>query len=145
MPEEPPWEWVEGDRGHAALYGAITGVLLIIACAVFLTNIVSMLNLTRVWPVPALPNWLESTVLLALIVGLFFSLLFPTRYPIVRRLGISPVGIRLVFPFYRRTVEWTAVKWVGPNYVDIRTWGGSQTVRLTPEQVRGISRFLRPA
>jgi len=143
MPDEPPWEWVEGDRAKAALFRSVSFILLALSCVVLVGDILPMLNLPGLGPGPFIPLWLESILLLLLAFGVLFLIIFPTQYPIVRRLGISPIGIRLGLPLRMRTVKWSAVKWVGPNYVDLGTVFGNQPVRLTLKQVQRISRFLQ--
>ncbi len=144
MRDEPPWEWVEGDQSTASLFGVVTGVLLGVASVGFVATTISLLNLSGIWSGLVIPSWVTPACLLPMVGGVFFLILFPTRYPIVRRLGISPIGIRLEFPLRSSTVKWPAVRWIGPNYVDVKTGLGSGHIRLTANQVQRISHFVQP-
>jgi len=89
-----------------------------------------------------IPAYVESFLALLALVGAMFLGLFPTQYPILRRVGISSVGLRLVFPLRAITVKWPTIQWIGPDYMDAQLGRTRLHVRLTPGQVQQISNFL---
>ena len=142
MTDTAPWEWVEGDPGKVAVFRR--GAAVALACAGVGTVIlaVSALNLAGVASVPSVPSWVEPLWLSPTLVTVFFLSFYQIRNPVVSRLGVSPIGIRLVLPLRRFTVKWSAVRWVGPDFVDVKSRFGSAHIRLTPAQVQRISAFL---
>lgn len=147
MPDGPPWEWVDGDAIRLARYSLIMGVLLGVASLLLLASVLNSLALAGVLSASPVPFWLMNVLTWCLLVPLFlFLYLFnPRRFPMVGRLGISPVGLRMVFPLYKVTVKWGAVNWVGPDWVEVNLgrWG-SQRYRLTSDQVQRLARFTQP-
>jgi len=143
MPDEPPWEWAEGDRRKAGLFRWATGALLVMAGVGVIALTLSALSMAGFVSVPTIPAWVEPLWLAPMLVGVFFLSLYPMRNPVVGRLGISPIGIQLVFPTRRLTVKWSGVRWVGPDFVDVNTGFLGEHVLLTPYQVQRITRFLQ--
>jgi len=141
---EPPWEWVEGDRRSAALFAAVSAVLLGLFPAVILVGVLSTLNAFGTWTGLVLPAWVEPLTFFPVLAALFFLILFPGRYPVVRRLGISGTGLRLDLPLRDMSVKWTQVRWVSPDGVKLETGAGVAHYRLTPVQASRIFRFFQP-
>jgi hypothetical protein len=100
-----------------------------------------------VWSVPTslpLPFWVIFVILYSLLLPeLVFLYLVPRRFPIVGRLGISPSGLRLVFPLRKETVPWRSVRRLGTDWVEISQTLGSQRYRLTSLQAERLTRFLQ--
>ncbi|MGC2034971.1 MAG: hypothetical protein WA761_05960 [Thermoplasmata archaeon] len=92
---------------------------------------------------PILAIWAASVCLLAA-QSLLFSLV-PRRSPIVGRLGISPQGLYLALPPRGFSVPWSALKRMGPDWIEVpRPSGiGSQRFRLTAYQADRLSAFVR--
>ncbi|MFZ1024260.1 MAG: hypothetical protein WAN87_09000 [Thermoplasmata archaeon] len=146
IPNEPPWEWIHGDRARVAQFRLIVGVSLGAGILVLASTILNILGMAGAWSGPAVPFWVGSPVVaLLFLVGGFFLLGFERRYPIVSQLGISPVGIRMVLPFHNKlAANWGEVKWVGPDWVEVDRGHGSRRYKLTADQIHRLARFTQP-
>ncbi|MGA8664672.1 MAG: hypothetical protein WB809_06390 [Thermoplasmata archaeon] len=111
MSDRPPWERVAGDRANGALFRWVS---LLVLCGVLFVGYIRPIQ-TGLGRSLILPSGVVTALVLAMAFGFFFELIFPTQFPTVLRLGISPTGIQVGFPLRLRTVKWSAVKWVGPN------------------------------
>jgi hypothetical protein len=134
---------VEGDRSRAAQFLGFSIMMLAAASVLFVLTVISSLNLAGVWSGPTFPIWAEPAVMLPMMLGVFALILYPTQYPVTRRIGISAVGVRLVFPLRSLTLKWPTIRWIGPNYLDASRGLAGLHVRLTPTQVERITRFLQ--
>lgn len=67
---------------------------------------------------------------------------FPRRFPAVGRVGISPLGLRLILPLRRETIVWPDVRGVGTDRIRLSIGAGTRTFRLTPRQGQRIAHFL---
>jgi hypothetical protein len=145
MPEEPPWEWVDGDRAGAVLFGVtyvyVLGVLLLFLFAFLL----EILEMGGVVSGPAVPPWAASPLVLPpLIAAAGLVVFWPRLFAIVGRLGISPVGLRLVLPIRKVAVNWGAVRRVGVDWVTVETGRGYFRYKLTTNQAQRLNRFVQP-
>jgi hypothetical protein len=146
MPAEPPWKWVEGDRVRAAQFRIFFGVLMGYSVLVVIVLTLEFLVTVGGWSGPTIPVWAGFALLLPWAAGLFlwaFGVIW-RRFPIVGRLGISPVGLRLMIPPRGLTVRWPAVLRVGPDFVDVIPGLRVVRFRLTTNQVQQISSFRQP-
>lgn len=141
---EPPWEWVDGDPVWAARFGLLTGILLGAASclvSVLLLNWFGMLGLVSF---PSLPWWAPQVLLWSILGPEFVVFWFlPRRYPTIGRIGISPIGLRLVLPVRTVLIRWTAVRQIGPDWVYFELLGG-QRYRLTERQAARLTHFVSP-
>ena len=142
---EPPWEWVEGDPIEAARYGMVLGLFLgavLTLVAVIVAVIVGEATFGTFLPAP--PFWLiwvgEGLVVL---VGCLLIRGFPRWYPVVTRLGISPLGLRLALPRREIRFGWDGELAVGPDWVQGRFELGHPRFRLTARQSERLHRFVR--
>jgi hypothetical protein len=147
MPDLPPWEWVEGDVVRSTRYALIMGVVLGAVALLLVFVVLNGLFLAGMLAASPVPIWLLTVLNWCVLVPVFALLILfnPGRVPIVGRLGISPAGLRLVFPLFKVTVRWGAVRWVGPDWVEVSLgrWG-SQRYRLTSDQIQRLARFTQP-
>lgn len=142
---EPPWEWVDGDPLEVARYGMVIGIFVGVALAglaVLVTVTVGALTSGTLLPSP--PFWL-IWVEPALVAAVLYLLLagFPRWYPVVARLGISPLGLRLTLPRREVRFSWDTELAVGPDWVQGRVVLSSRRFRLTPRQSERLHRFVR--
>jgi len=144
MPAGASWEWVNGDAHSAAQYGLILGVILGIGTLIVSSVLLTFLGMFGIWPGPYLPL-LPSMALMYALLAAQWSLMYfyPRRFPVLGRLGISPLGLRLVLPIRGTTVSWTKVRAVGRAWMDIDS--GFLTLRfsLTLDQARKVREFLQ--
>jgi hypothetical protein len=145
MANGPPWEWVDGDPVRASWYSLIGGVFLTVGSVCFAFVVLSLLGFPdvtfgiRFW---RLDSWIFVLPLLGF--EYFFLLYIPRWIPVVARIGLSPIGVRLVtvIPIRSTTVDWTDVKSVGRDWIEVYT--GFLTLRysLTLNQAQQVRRFL---
>lgn len=143
MTDQPPWEWVDGDPVRSAQFALITGVFLGAASMLVVYFVLEALAVFQSLAVPVF-NPLFGQALLWSVLGpeLLFLYLFPRRFPVVGRLGISPVGLRLGFPLRTFSVAWESVERVGPDWVDVAPLLGTMRYRLTRPQSERLRHFL---
>jgi hypothetical protein len=144
MPEEPPWEWVAGDPVRAAQFGLATGILIGGFGALLVVCLLALAGLLTSAPSldAASPAW--TILVLAMATANFlFLYLFPRRFPIIGRLGISPVGVRIVLPLRGTTFPWPQVRDVGPDWIEVSSGTAlRERYRLTANQAERLSHFL---
>ena len=75
-----------------------------------------------------------------------FRLEFERRYPVVLRLGISPLGLRLKLPVpsirpWNIACRWTDRPVLGPDWIGIRVLGLVEKYRLTGVQAARLQKF----
>jgi hypothetical protein len=146
MPVEPPWEWVDGDPVRAGRYGLIGGVFISIAAVFTGLMIMSILNFWGVASYLSLSTsdmWLIVLPLLG--TEYFFILYVPRRFPVVARIGVSPLGLRLVvvFPIRGPVLNRTQVRGVGRDWIAVDMGLLTSRYRLTLPQGQRIRQFLR--
>jgi hypothetical protein len=142
---DPPWEWVDGNRAGPALFAVFYGVALGAAILALLADTLQILEMGSIISGPAVPPWATSpVVLLPVLAAAFLVIFWPRHFPIVRHLGISPAGLRLVFTLRKVTVNWRSVRWVGIDSVTMETRYGYHRYRLTANQGQRLNRFAQP-
>lgn len=147
-----PWEWVEGDAKRSAQYalaywislgiGAVLVVLLVLNFVPILTSTPS----TSGSPFPSLLLWELASVLIFVTGVTAFRFSFQSRYPIVARLGISPVGVRLKLPIpslraWNVGSDWADRPVIGSDWIGIRILGILEKYRLTDRQMARLRSF----
>ena len=144
MSEEPPWEWVAGDPVRAGQFGLISGIFIGAFGALLVVYGLGIVAMVTGGPFPNVGAFGWASLVVALATANFlFLYLFPRRYPIVGRLGISPVGIRMVLLVRGTTLPWPQVRDVGPDWVDVSSGSAlRQRYRLTPKQGERLNQFL---
>lgn len=149
--DEPPWEWINGDAVYAGRYGFLRGVLfggvIGLAAAYFVllgANLFGPPSAGALLPESVAVWWMP--VLLgfeaALLLGLGW---YQSHRPVVTRLGVSPIGVRIVLPAtlgQRGTVvSWWGVSVLGPQTIRLdRGWPWT-TLRLTPAQMQRLTSY----
>jgi hypothetical protein len=140
----PPWEWVDGDPVLARRFRWAT-----VANSAVSVGSLTLLVLGTYRLLAYSPTWsfVFSVIFLLSAVGLSLLAHVPRWFPVVGRLGISPVGVRFEYGFRLRplTWSWTEVKEVGPEWVTV----SSNRIlryrfRLTTNQAQRVSHFLKP-
>jgi hypothetical protein len=145
MPDEPPWEWVDGDSLQTALFRLLGGVLWGVGALLAFVSTVSILGVAGVISGLVVSSGAVIPVIsLVFTVGLLLWGLAPRWFPVTGRIGISPEGLRLALPLFKKTVIWPAVRWVGPDWVEVDRGHGSLHFKLTTHQVQRITGFVRP-
>ena len=148
MENGPPWEWVDGDpvlsrRFRRIMMADMAAMITLLALLILL--VVLQGAGVQVHPRSSDPVYAGIVVLLP--VGALFLPNLPRWFPVVRRLGISPLGVRLEAGFPERTSvwTWTEVKGIGPGWVALSKGGLiPQRFRLTAKQSERLSHFVRP-
>jgi hypothetical protein len=144
--DEPPWEWVDGDRPSAMLFDvAYEGYLAAAGFFLFVYGL-DFFDMATQLSGPAIPVWEAFPVLPLVFASLGIPLILLPRYvAILRRLGISPVGVRLKFPLRREFVPWPSVRSMGVDWITIERGSGYYVrYRLTENQARRLAHFVRP-
>ncbi|MCI4352642.1 MAG: hypothetical protein L3K14_04560 [Thermoplasmata archaeon] len=145
MADAPPWEWVEGDpvrsRRYSFLSSMVIGTSLAFVAWAFLNY--ASLNGWLVFPVAPSVLWPLLFVLVFVPLPLIL-VYYARRFPVIRRLGISPVGLRLVIPPRGFTYRWGEVTRLGTDWLEVHPLLGSQRYRLTAYQAQRMIRFLQP-
>lgn len=143
-PLAPPWEWVDGDPVWSSRFAFITGVLMGGAGALLaLTTLVLVGGVVVSVGLP-IPLVMQPLLIWAFVgPALLFMWLIPRRVPVLGRIGISPVGVRLVLPIRNLTVFWSSIRRIGPDWVDLSGAPASR-YRLTPQQARRLTHFVAP-
>jgi len=146
MPDEPSWEWVDGDPVRAAQYGLIGGVFISIAAVFAAFTIMAILSFWGVTSYPSLSSLDVWLIVLPLLGAEFFFLLYvPRRFPVVARIGVSPLGLRLVtvFPIRGPVLNWTQVRAVGRDWIVVDMGFLTSRYRLTLTQAQRVRQFLQ--
>ncbi|HTT35479.1 MAG TPA: hypothetical protein VMH78_06395 [Thermoplasmata archaeon] len=146
---DPPVEWVPGDRRWTILYGTVQVVLwalLVSDAAVYLVFFgwPGLLSPFSAWPFGNPDAWQSGLGFLS--PGLFLALgaswQLAGRYPVLGRIGISPIGLTIPGTFRNDTVPWPRVTWRDPVHLDVRGRRGALRITLTPEQAARVRGFL---
>jgi hypothetical protein len=146
MPSEPPWEWVDGDTVRSVQYGVLYGVILGAALVIVVFTFISLFDPSGLFsvPFPLLTTPLLELLFLFFLAGLFALLLLPRRVPVIGRLGVSPIGVRVILPNGGHTYYWGEVSQIGPDWLDISSLGiTSRRYKLTTAQIQRVVRFLQ--
>jgi hypothetical protein len=146
MPDEPSWEWVDGDPVRAAQYALLGGVFLSIAAVFAAFTIVGILSFWGVTSYSSLPSLDVCLIVLPLLGAEYFFLLYvPRRFPVVARIGVSAIGLRLVtvFPIHVPVLNWTRVRAVGRDWIDVDMGIFTSRYRLTLTQAQRVRQFLQ--
>jgi hypothetical protein len=140
----PIWDWVDGDPRRAAQFGFITGLLIGIAALFTAAYTLYLLGAVGAWTGPTF-SLSEILAGLGLLIGLesVLLLVYPRRYPIFARIGLSPAGLRLGMSFRDQTVSWRKVESVGRDWVALDTALLTVRYRLTLNQALRIRQYLR--
>lgn len=153
MQENPPWEWVDGDPLRVAQYtfgqGIFLGITLSLAAiwSVVLASVLLGHPLVTLGPAASMDVfWVSFAVIESvLVIQAFYLGYFARKFPIVGRLGISPLGVRLILPRREEWVGWPSLARVGIDSIEVRPYVLLQRFRLTPRQVARLDRFMRLA
>lgn len=147
---EPSWEWVDGDPVRSARFSIFQGVLFASLTLTVFGAILNFLGLLTGDRATAFFDTIEAQVILLSTTGacLLLSLAaysMPKRVPVVRRLGISRMGLRMVMGLSRRgyKVWWGEVSRVGPDFLEVSRGLFPQRFKLTPYQQQRLVRFLQ--
>lgn len=147
---EPSWEWVDGDPVHSAQFSVFQGALIASLSLTVFGAFLNFLGLLTGDRATALFDTAEAQVLLLSTTGasLLLSVVgysIPKRVPVVRRLGISRMGLRMVMGLGRRgyKVWWGEVSRVGPDFLEITRGLFPQRIKLTPYQAQRLVQFLQ--
>ena len=146
VPVEPPWEWVEGDPVRTGQHLVLAGLWVAGSGALAVLLGLDVLGIVGVLRFPLALQWVLTLLLLAwFFVGLRLLNVFPMRYPGLSRIGFSPAGVRLLGPFGDTTIQWSAVRGVGSDWVEMYRPSAARSFRfkLTPDQAEGLSRYRR--
>jgi hypothetical protein len=137
----PPFEWVDGDPIWAKRFTLIE--LASITCGA-LIPIIALLGSFGV--LQGLPGYLVALASLAGSGGILGAAIpgwwLPRRRPVVRRLGISPVELRLEYSFRKMETPWNRVRWWDPFRIEVLQWAGSSRFLLTDSQAIRIRHFF---
>jgi len=144
--DEPPWEWVDGDHVLARRFrwaaAACVGIGLVFVPLLLLDPAGMAANLSISG---ALWSGVTSVYLLLNFLVLYYV---PKRFPVMDRLGLSPVGVRLESGFVKRGLpfSWSEVREVGPDWIAVSKGSAlRQRYRLTTIQAERLSHFLGPS
>lgn len=156
--DEPPpkwvepssWDWVDGDPVRAAQFSLFQGVNLAISSIPIFVSILSILELLNnsrtvvPFAFSAVQVITFSTAGVCVILVLVGSYI-PKRFPVVRRLGMSSTGLRMVLGLRElgTKVWWGDVTRVGLDWLVVRRGLFSQSFVLTPYQGQRLVRFLQ--
>lgn len=146
MPDEPLWEWADGDPVRAGQYVMLNNLVGGAIFAVALWALLTMGGLIGwvAFPTPQTSIW-ALLIPFALVALPLLPAYFHRRFPVVRRLGISPVGVRLVMPPQGSTYyRWGEVTRLGPDWLEVHPLIGSERYRLTANQSQRLVHFLQP-
>ncbi len=141
----PPWEWVEGDPVEVARYAMVVGVFLGVALTLLAVLITAAAFAVASGTVVFTPPYWLPFVGLVPVFGVEYLLLnaWPRWRPIVARIGISPLGLRLAFPRREIRLGWDSELVVGSNWVQGRFFLRLCRYRLTSRQSERLRRFVR--
>ena len=144
MPDEPPWEWVDGDwvlarrfRSTMAASAAVgVGIL-----GLLVLGLVGVVVYPPIWPMV----W-PGFVFLYVVLNFVLIDFVPRWFPVVARLGISPVGVRFQTGFLNRgsKFDWVKVHEIGTDCIAVSSgYIIRPRYRLTTNQAERLSRFMR--
>jgi hypothetical protein len=141
----PPIEWVAGDPIWARRFKLIE-LLSIAVCALIPILILQSAFVN----ISAGANYLDGLGVIAIFVvpacGALATIpawLLPRRRPVVRRLGISPLQLRVEYSFRNLDVAWQDVRWLDPFRIEISRKLGSMQFLLTNDQASRIRSFFQ--
>jgi hypothetical protein len=143
-PPAPPWEWVDGDPVWSSRFTFITGLLMGGAAVLLVLTTLFLFGEVTISIGSPIPLVLQPLLIWAFTgPALLILWLLPRRVPVLGRIGISPVGVRLVLPVRNLTILWSSVRRIGPDWVDLSGAPASR-YRLTPLQARRLTHFVAP-
>ena len=143
MADEPPWEWVPGDPVRAGRYRWITAAGMGVWPAILALAFLRPSDLIGA-PAPTSDIWYGLAF--ACLAFTFVELVYlPKWFPVLDRIGISPLGVRFGFGFlkHEHTYVWRDVREVGPSWIAVSS-GNSlrQRYRLTANQAHRLHYLL---
>lgn len=146
MRSAPPWEWADGDPLRSSqfafltwayIFGLLVFLVILLAEAFAPTGSSGRSAESLVWVMGAELVFIVSMGLV--------RILFARWYPVIARLGISPLGLK----FRMGGSMWTPLRrWgdqviIGPNWVGIQLFGLTDRYRLTDYQIARVRGFAR--
>ncbi|MCI4353332.1 MAG: hypothetical protein L3K14_08155 [Thermoplasmata archaeon] len=140
-----PVEWVDGDLVRAREFTIVD--LVSTAIGILIPGILVWASYAGRLGAPASPLGLAGLALLVAPLGAFLAGVAVSRiarsWPVVKRLGISPVEVRLEYSFRNLRTPWNRVRWGDPVRLEVLQWGGSAQFLLTDSQANRIRRFFQ--
>jgi hypothetical protein len=143
-PFPPPWEWVDGDTRRVAQFALGCGLVLGVFGCLLGILLLSSLRIAVVgdpFGIPPVALQLLSWGFLIPELACFWY--FPRKYPILLRLGISPVGLRIVLLLRTINVSWPALEEVGQDWIKVSQPLDHVRYQLTAHQMERLRRFIR--
>jgi hypothetical protein len=145
MPNDPPWEWVDGDSVRSSQFRVVFYVIRAgFAAFVFAAFFVLLATWSVGTGFPLVAMTLLAVGLPLLFAGLFVLFYMARRYPVIDPLGISSKGVRLMLPNRGGMYYWGEVSRVGPDWIEVSPLGIIDTrYKLTTNQIQRVYRFLQ--
>jgi hypothetical protein len=143
----PSIEWVDGNLVRARQFTFIDGASIVIALLiltiVLLATFTALLGGTL--SAAELGGIAFTASALSGAVSIFAFSRLPRRWPVVKRLGISPMELRLDYSFRKLKTPWNLVRWRDRDHIEVLRGGRSTEFLLTEPQAERVRRFLPPA
>lgn len=141
----PPVEWVAGDPLWARRFSILEPVAFAAGISVPILFLLGTVIDLSPGTTPLVGVWIFLTV-----AGPFGGVLapvaaswIPRRWPVIRRLGISPLELRLEYSFRKPSYPWSMVRWKDPRRIEISLSLGSVQFLLTEVQANRIRSFFQ--
>lgn len=143
-----PWEWVEGETAFARRRAILFPLLTAGTIGGYLYSLAISLGAPagpfRGYPRSEIPAGIALAFTFASVVVLWT--LDPGRRPVISRLGLSTLGLRIRVPgMFEQTVPWDQVREVGPDLIEVPgpVWG-TQRYRLNRLQATRLHGYRAP-